>query len=147
MVRQVLERVFNYDLIQNEGHQFFEHFLSDLYDQRKADPRAKEVSQIYEKKQGNLKKKNFFFLKMKLNFFKKILQKYTDIFQLLMNAVEENEAADSMIDNSMIGNGKAATAEDAEFIHREIWAKPAQQSRRLSKLELLAQSFQLLVAG
>ena len=66
-----------------------------------------------------------------------------------MNAVDESGTAE----NEKAMNGKTKpeepmpiASEDADLIHKEIWSKP-QLGKHLTKIELFAQSFILLVAG
>ncbi|KAL3075817.1 hypothetical protein niasHT_032020 [Heterodera trifolii] len=72
-------------------------------------------------------------------------ENYSDIFQLLMNAVEDD-------DHEEIANGNAAiSADDAEIIHSELRSdgkqQKHQQGKHLTKIELFAQGFIILVAG
>ncbi|KAL3094052.1 hypothetical protein niasHT_027380 [Heterodera trifolii] len=63
-------------------------------------------------------------------------EKYADIFQLLMNAVDDEEFTIS--------------ADDAEIIHSELRSneqQQKQQGKHLTRIELFAQSFIILVAG
>ncbi|KAL3105259.1 hypothetical protein niasHT_029718 [Heterodera trifolii] len=70
-------------------------------------------------------------------------EKYSDIFQLLMNAVEDD-------DDEEIANGNGAiSADDAQIIHNELRSdgKQQKQGKHLTKIELFAQGFIILVAG
>lgn len=70
------------------------------------------------------------------------MQKFADIFQLLINAVEEGGG----------GNWKEGKVEEAdrEIVHRELEGEEGKAEggrKRMSPVELFAQSFILFVAG
>ncbi|KAI3412148.1 Cytochrome P450 3A4 [Globodera pallida] len=87
-----------------------------------------------------------FFIDMMSDLYKKrradpeAKEKYSDIFQLLMNVVDEE-------DESMHGN--AISADDAEIFHKELRTndQQKQQGKHLTRIELFAQSFIILIAG
>uniref|UniRef100_A0A914IBQ9 Cytochrome P450 n=1 Tax=Globodera rostochiensis TaxID=31243 RepID=A0A914IBQ9_GLORO len=85
-----------------------------------------------------------FFMDMMSDLYKKrradpdAKEKYSDIFQLLMNVVDEE-------DESMM-HGNAISADDAEIFHKELRTN-AQQGKHLTRIELFAQSFIILIAG
>ncbi|KAI1716629.1 cytochrome p450 domain-containing protein [Ditylenchus destructor] len=99
-----IEQLFGVDMFSNDAQIFFEKFVLDLYDKRKAEPSAKET--------------------------------YTDIFQLLLNVVDE--------DAEEICSGNKPQ-EDSDIIHNELLT--GDRKKFLTKAELVAQSFLLVIAG
>ncbi|KAH7699044.1 cytochrome P450 3A24-like protein [Aphelenchoides avenae] len=96
-ISDTLESFFGIDLMANAATDFFRNILERLYDERRADPQARD--------------------------------KYRDLFQQLVNAMEDED--------------HEQTTEDG-ISHEEIRQHTV---KHVSKMEVLAQSFILLIAG
>uniref|UniRef100_A0A915PCR4 Cytochrome P450 n=1 Tax=Meloidogyne floridensis TaxID=298350 RepID=A0A915PCR4_9BILA len=100
-IKELLENYFSIDLWDMPAQKFFHGLMSKLYDERKDDPEAKDVG------------------------FSDFKRKFNDIFQLLMNAVNDSEIEDIT---------KEQTANE---INNNLITK--QNDKYLSKIELFAQ--------
>ena len=103
-------------MLDMAANRFFATFLLKLYNERKAAEKDRSAGEVP-----------------------------ADVFQLLIEAVEEGESADKPAKQAVEGG-----EEDADIIHKELGdsnSALSESKKRMSKVELLAQSFLLLIAG
>jgi hypothetical protein len=138
----VLENWLKFDAFQSPVESFFRPLLEGMYEQRMADPQAKEVCKF------GVIQNTIFMLWMKKHFFN--FKKFNDIFQILLNAVDEDENGENeegvWTKENIEQNGGGVLHKKEEELALPNSNKNANK-KHLSKIEFMAQSFVLIVAG